>query len=183
MFAEYCRVTHRFVCITNKAVTGVDCLPIKTPRIGYWNKLELFRAALFDGPVFYTDLDTMLIGDVTDMVTYPHEFTAGANWKPDAHGGVVLNSGLMAWDGREDLSYLDRPILRVEREQYEQDFARWGDQGFIQDNLRRPFTTFDELFPGRYVSYKKDCKRGVPEGASIVGFHGTPRPHEIGWRL
>ena len=32
-------------------------------------------------------------------------------------------------------------------------------------------------------SYKLHCKDGVPEDASVVCFHGKPRPHEIGWKI
>ena len=39
----------------------------------------------------------------------------------------------------------------------------------------------DTIFPWRILSYKRDIQRGTvsPEDASIVYFHGRPKPHQI----
>lgn len=96
-----------------------------------------------------------------------------------------MNSAFMAWDGETDLSYLDQPIDRTTELEYSQSYEKWGDQGWIQDNLKQPFDDIHELFPGRFVSYKIHIRRQnkIPDGASIVAFHGRPRPHEIAWKL
>lgn len=185
--AKHCRAPYEFVCLTTQPrIKGVECLPLHGGRIGYWNKLALFKRGLFPGPVVYLDLDTMIVGDVTDIFTYEHEFTAMANLKPARYQADVLNSAFMAWDGREDLSCVDvSPISRDERERYEQEYTRWGDQGFIQDHLPRPWTPIQHIFPDRICSYKWHVRRQgfIPKGVSIVAFHGKPRPHEINWEL
>ena len=181
-----CRADHRFVCLTNEQLVGIETIPIATPRKGYWNKLELFRKNLFEERVVYLDLDTMIVNDVTDILSYPHQFTAGLNFK--AKHGRALASWFLGFDGREDLSYLIDGYKPggVTRMQYEQDWARWGDQGYIQDHLQRDWDSLDDLyFDGRYASYKWQIRRPgkVPEGVSFVCFHGKPRPHEVNWRL
>ena len=168
-----CAAPYRFVCLTNARLDRIETAPLVNKWRGWWGKVELFRKGLFDGPVRYFDLDTVIVSDVTDILMYPHEFTTGTNWKrPD-----TIASGFLAWDGREDLSYLvDEfdPATAHPR----------GDQAFIQAHLRRPRVGLDELFPGRWVSYKYHVRgKGIPSGASIIAFHGAPRPHQVGWRV
>ena len=102
--AEHCNTPYKFVCLTNNRLKNVETIPLQENRIGYWNKLELFRNDLFDGPVVYLDLDTIIVGDITDMLIYPHEFTAGLNFK--AKHGRSLASWFLGFDGCEDYSYL-----------------------------------------------------------------------------
>lgn len=59
-----------------------------------------------------------------------------------------------------------------------------GDQAWIEDHLRDLFTNLGDEFPGLIVSYKLHVQgKGVPPGAAVVAFHGTPRPRDIGWKL
>jgi hypothetical protein len=168
-----CSAPHDFVVV--KPVRPLTSIANK-----FWIKLELFRKGLFDGPVIYLDLDTVLVNDVTDIFTHPWNFMMGHNWEHYDKGWMA--SGIMGWDGTKDLSYLDVPVTNEMVTRYRtQDPERWGDQGFIQDNLREPITLIQDKFPNRYVSYKLHCETGVPEGSSIVAFHGNPRPHEINW--
>lgn len=182
--AEHCNTPYKFVCLTNNRFKNVETIPLRNSRIGYWNKLELFRNDLFDGPVVYLDLDTIIVGDITDMLIHPHKFTAGLNFK--AKHGRSLASWFLGFDGREDYSYLIDEYKPSTPEEYSQDWSRWGDQGFIQNNLRREWQSLDEIgFANRYASYKWHVRRPgkVPDGCDIVCFHGKPRPHEVDWKL
>lgn len=182
--AANCKADHRFVCLTNRNLDNIECIPLAEKRSGYWNKLEIFRRGLFDGPVVYLDLDTMIVGDVTDILTYPHGFTAGYNFKRKHADSMA--SWFMAFDGREDRSHLfDGYCPGSTPTEYEQDWVRWGDQGYIQDNLRHEWTSIDDLFPGRCASYKWEIRRPwkIPPAVSFVAFHGKPRPHEVNWEL
>lgn len=181
-FKKHCRKPHRFVCLTNQVLSGVERIPLKHGWTGYWNKIELFRPGLFEGPVCYCDLDAMIVRDITDMVEHPYEFVCGTNWKGSADH---INSAFMCWDGRTDFSQIYDTYSPSINEQYEQDWRSWGDQGFIQDHLPVRFTSLNELFPGRIASYKIDVRPAnkVPEDTSIVMFHGRPRPHQLNWKL
>ena len=182
--ADNCTAEYRFVCLTNEKLPAIETIPLLKNRDGYWNKLEYFRAGLFEEQVVCLDLDTMIINDVTDILTYPHKFTTGKGFK--AKNATNLQSWFMAFDGREDYSYLFEEFRPSMMEQYEQDWTRWGDQGYTQDHLRCHWDSLDDLFfDGRYASYKMQIRRPgkVPEGVSFVCFHGRPRPHEVEWRL
>lgn len=181
---KHCQAPHRFVCLTNERLPGVETLPLLRNRVGWWNKLELFRKGLFDDCVIYFDLDTMIVDDITDIVTHEHRFTGLCDFTMK-YGYRRLQSAFMAWDGRLDLSHLDEKFQSSDVEKYSQGMERWGDQGYILDHLGESIDYTDELFPGRFCSYKWHVRRPgkVPEGASIVCFHGKPRPADIGWRL
>ncbi|WP_448043798.1 hypothetical protein [Bradyrhizobium liaoningense] len=60
-----------------------------------------------------------------------------------------------------------------------------GDQTFIEQFWTDKATRWQDACPGRVVSYKVDVlpHQRVPSGASVVIFHGRPRPREINWSL
>lgn len=181
-FGRHLHVPHRFVCLTNRPLT-VDRIPLERRWPGWWSKLELFRAGLFSGPVFYTDLDTVIVSDVTDIATAAYDFACGTNWKGC---GTHISSAVMAWDGRTDLSNIYQSFDLAAVERYEQSWERWGDQGWIQDHLNRPFKCLLKRWPNRIVHTKTHVWKGrhatnapAPKDASIVCFSGRPRPHEL----
>lgn len=179
---QHCKAPHRFVCLTNERL-NVETIPLIRNRTGFWNKLELFRKKLFDDQVVYLDLDTIIGRDVTDIFTYPHTFT-GLNDFADKRAHQFA-SAFMAWDGRQDLSHLDENFTAADIAEYSKDYARWGDQGYIAEDVGVPIDLTRDLFPDRFVSYKWHVRRQgkVPDTASVVCFHGKPRPADIGWRL
>lgn len=186
--ACYSKAHSRFVCLTNQQLRDVECVPFSRHAIGWWTKLELFRPGLFDGPVAYFDLDTMFVGDITDILSTPYGFACTTDWRGR---GVTVNSTFMMWDPRvADFSRIYAAPTQGDEEKYSKGWQRWGDQGKIQDHLPVPFVSLNSEWPARIVSYKLDVRGKehgrpdrIPAGASIVAFHGSPRPHQIGWKL
>lgn len=177
---KHCKADHRFVCLSSVLVNGVFCVPLKRKGKGWWSKLELFSN--FDQAVYF-DLDTMIVDDITDIVTYPHRFTGLTDFGKGKH----FASGFMAWNG--DYSYLDQEIdAKTEREYNGFETRNWkrhGDQGWIVEHVLDKPDLAGDLFPGRFVSYKWEVRRQgfVPAGASVVCFHGKPRPADVNWSL
>lgn len=62
--------------------------------------------------------------------------------------------------------------------------CRYGDQEFILNNIKE-YDLLQHLFPNKIISFKVHCRinkiidSAVPKDASIVCFHGNPRPHTI----
>lgn len=181
--AEHCKAPHRFVCLTNERLRGVETIPLIRGRAGWWNKLELFRKGLFDDYVSYFDLDTMLVGDVTDIVEHERPFLGLSDFS--AKRASKFASGFMGWNGRFDFSALDECFTQHDVEAYSQSYDRWGDQAYIAEHIDARIELTNDVFPGRFVSYKWHVRRPgrVPDGASVVCFHGKPRPADVGWRL
>lgn len=174
-------VPHTMVCLTddptgfNDAVDEV--VKLKHNFAGWWSKIELFRPDLFAGhQVFFLDLDTVIIDNIDQIVQCSHPFSG----LRDFYGEVSLGSGLMSWEqGR---------LNRVYGEFMESPFRAMktvgGDQTWIDP--RKPSIKYlQDLYPGKIVSFKKHCMKGstknvaIPGGASIVCFHGVPKPHSI----
>lgn len=183
--ARHLTVPHRFVCLSD---VDVPCerIPLVTDWPGWWSKIELFTPGLFDGPVLYFDLDTVIVGSLDAIARHPHRFTmAHEYYRPAQHCSTA-----MAWDGREDFGLFElfRARPNIFQAFYRRSQPKIGDQGFIEDVLERKgvrIDTFRELFGERSIaSYKvHKCQDRPPSDAAVVAFHGNPKPHEItqGW--
>lgn len=174
---DHLSLPHRFVCLTDipkhmpRGVEGIK-LPDNWP--GWWSKICLFKEGLFDGPVFYLDLDTMIIKSIDFIADGIKGFTVLKNFWPQNTGQI--GSGLMSWD--EDLSIIYNEFKKSPLQVMDAYKVRkkWGDQGFIFDTVPNRFDLWQEKYPGKIVSWKLHCQAGVPEEAAIVCFHGQPRP-------
>lgn len=168
---------HRFVCLSDMEV---DCerIPLRNGWRGWWSKIELFRPALFSGPVLYLDLDTIVTGSLDEIAT-GHRFTVLRNFWASAYGEPHrIGSGLMAWD--TDLSAIYQAFAAAP-ERFIREYRtkeRWGDQAFIAAHAPVPMDRWQDRHPGKVVSFKKDVlpARRVPPDAAICCFHGQPRP-------
>lgn len=167
---------HQFICLTD---LDVDCesLPLRHGWPGWFSKIELFDGRL-TGPVFYSDLDVRIVGPL-DEIVLGHRFTVLQNFWADAYREPQrIGSGLMAWDC--DLSEIYETFRR-DADRFLVEYktkAKWGDQAFIKDHTPIEPERWQKKYPGKVVSFKKHVlpNRGVPAGASIVAFHGQPRP-------
>jgi hypothetical protein len=168
---------HEFYVVTDDAASlyrGMKVKPSSLP--GWWEKLRLFKPGMFpEGRVLFLDLDTFIVGNIDDIAAYDGPFaTLRDFWRKDGLGPAV-----MLWRTDAALGIWEEFVSEGMRMTHPQ-----GDQGFLenldQGRFRRRIDLLQDLFPGRFVSYKTHCANGVPEGASVVCFHGKPRPHEAG---
>lgn len=170
--AKFLTLPYRFVCLSDVESPHYEVIRLEHNWPGWWSKIELFRPGLFDGPVFYADLDTVPVGPLDDLVQN-HRFTVLRNfWVGPEHPRI--GSGLMAWD--EDMTMIYRDFAKDPgvADQFKTKEA-WGDQGFIQRYAALAHR-WQQRRPDQVVSYKLNCKYGVPKDAKIVCFHGRPRP-------
>lgn len=173
---KYLSVPHRFVCLSDIEVP-CEHIPLKHGWPGWWSKIELFRNGIFKGKVFYLDLDTVIISPIDDLALARHRFTMLHSMSRPTHPG----SGVMSWS--TDLSKIYRIFLRNPKHWMKHCTTSecWGDQGFIFAHTPEHPDYWQDRFPGRIVSYKMHCRPNggrVPHGASIVAYHGRPRPWE-----
>lgn len=169
-----------FVCISDdKSVPGFVQMEHNWPR--WWPKLEIFK---LKGPVFYLDLDTVILKDIKNLIEISSKlpFVSLRDFYKDATMERTIGSGLMAWSG--DLSYLYEEFKKdPEKHMKECNSHRWwGDQGFIEKHLKETPCFWQDLAPDEIVSWKVHCKYGIPQKASIIAFHGKPKPWEAGFK-
>lgn len=165
-----------FVCLTDVVlgIEGVREVPLEHGWPGWWSKMELFRPGLFTGPVLYADLDTLPVGDLSDLARYRPVFAMIADfYRPQlAQSGVMMFSPEMAewvW-GAWTAVGPDNAMRRFR-----------GDGEWLHHHTRP--VRLQDRFPGQIVSYKVHARSSPPAGARLVCLHGHPRPQhpDAGW--
>lgn len=172
-------VPHNFVCLTDRP-GEVECqtLPIPMDLPGWWGKVALFSKEIIPGRILFFDLDTVIVGNIDDFAKYDGNLAVINPFQPRAGiASAVMNIGP---DGRGDVweKFSLNPDSAIQ-------FCKtnavpnWnsGDQRWLELNLFE-YDYWQTLLPGRLFSYKYHCQTNLPINASIVCFHGTPRPHE-----
>jgi uncharacterized Rossmann fold enzyme len=168
-----------FVCFTDQndvLAPGISSRPLPADLPGWWSKLALFRPGLFpDGDrVLFLDLDTLITGRLDEIAAYDGPFAILRDfYRPNG-----LQSAVMAWEAGSYTGIWNT---------FEADRCPMSDPGGDQSWIEgislwlNPVVLLQDQFPGAFVSYKQI--NGPPEKASVVCFHGRPRPHEvtIGW--
>jgi hypothetical protein len=159
---------HRFVCLSNVDVPGVETLRLGTDWPGWWAKLDIFNPAHELGErVLYLDLDVFVTGDLTPLATYPapmalmppsHVF---AGTTPRALPGVVrrYQASCIVFDppsGREAFTDCTPETLRQFR----------ADQDWIGHRLPDCAT-----MPAAWFAKAAQCREGVPTGVRLVLAH------------
>lgn len=149
-----------------------------------WCKMALFAPEI-KGDVLYFDLDTIIVGDLSDIAS-----VGCLTMLSDFNVPNRLASGLMYL--REDdraavwEEWIKDPAGIMAKQ------AGWGDGGFIGDVLPHA-ARWQNILPGQVVSYKNHVRKGktslergngeVPPDARVVCFHGRPRPRDINWKI
>lgn len=164
--ARHLTVPYEFVEVTER-----DLPPGRT---GWFNKLYLLE--MFDGDVLYLDLDVILTANIDHLVQYLRadrsRIWARDDWSYPVtnprHGlEATINSSVMLWHGRKDMSGVTERMLRDTH----------GDQGIITQLF---WPDGIGLLPGESLqSYKYGYQRNGDPLAPIVVYHGFPKPHQV----
>jgi len=166
---------HRFVCLSDMKVPGIEVIPLTHSWPKWFSKIELFRPGIFEGPVAYLDLDTWITNSLDDLLAWRGEFAMLS----DFYSPKEAASGMMMWTPSPVSEAVYPEFLAADPERVMRRFEGVGDQGFIRSVVPAP-DRIQNLFPGKVVSWKADCaKNGIPHSASVVCFHGQPRPWVI----
>ena len=177
-------IPHRIICLTNdkrQLTTELDdIIRFNHDWPKWWGKIELFRPDLCSensGQSFFFDLDTFIVDNIDDLLSYTGEFCA----LEDFYNPEKMGSGLMSWNGSRVVRIYSEFLVNPQR--FMNNIAE-GDQAFI--SLYKPsIEYFQHVFPRKVVSYKVHCydkysqKASLPPDARVVCFHGKPRPHDL----
>lgn len=180
-------IPFELICFTDDA-TDIDSnvkikfLPENNLK-GWWNKMYLFSEDTgLSGHVFYLDLDTMITGNIDDIVSFKDSklkiLSKGAMQETEEHRKQFdgdYGSGLMSWTHE-----LARGIWEVFKMNQHAMNQLPGDQDFLKAIIpKSSIEFFQDIFPDQIYSYKYQCyENGLPETAKIVCFHGVPNPKE-----
>jgi hypothetical protein len=170
---------HQFVCLSDVEVP-CNRIALKHNWPGWWSKIELFRPGVINGPTLYLDLDSVVVNSMEWANSLTSDFAMLQSFHPFAPG--MIGSGVMWFRDKAPEGVYEKFAkspwywMRYHKEQREHTYV--GDQAFIWDALDRKVDFLPNEAAG-LVSYKYHCKEGLPERASVVCFHGVPRPTEV----
>lgn len=157
------------------AATTLTEVPLQYGWPGWWSKLELFRPDLpTDRDLLYFDIDTRFVGPLNTVAGPRTPLVMLSDfYRPERPASGMMY--LPAWA---------RPAIWQEWQRRPGYIRERGDQEALARILQELRVTPDRwqtVAPGRVVSYKVHVRPTgtVPDGASVVCFHGAPRP----WRV
>lgn len=137
---------------------------------GWWNKLNLFPAK--DRTVFL-DLDVVITSNVDWLLRYRGEFAIwGDPWNREWNSSVMAMAPGYGAHIRDAFEAAPQAIMQ----------GYPSDQEFIYAVVKTA-DLWQDVAPGQVKSYKADNLQAGPGSASIVVFHGKPKPADLvtGW--
>lgn len=169
----------RFVCFTDDPNDdlheGIEVRPLPVQGLpGWWNKLALFKKGVFsEGErVMFMDLDTLIVGPLDDIVAYKGQFaTLRDFYNPQYVGPAIIlwEASKLIYSIWDEWNDQDRPMTGHG--------DLWWINSLDQGRFAHRADKLQKLYPDKFVSFKAHCKPYPPKGASVVCFHGQPRPH------
>lgn len=185
----------RFYCITDDTngirpevhTREMPDFPQPPGAQGPWKKLLMFKKPLFDieGKTMFLDLDVVIVGpldrffDVSDKFCVRHEFEKRKEQEPYGNTSIYV---FQAGAHPEIYDYYISDPADV----YRQYFT--AEQEYVTRTLFAAGKL--EFLPGDWIlSFKVHCLPAwpmrwwrtprLPEGASILAFHGRPLPQDV----
>jgi len=170
---------YQFICLVDQFYEfeeDIDQVEIKGNESGYGNVMETFRSDLGDNQRFVFGLDTIIQEDLDEIFSwrgrvglltdpnYPETICNGfASYSPEFCEWIWKE-----WQKKED--YEDRILYN----------GRISEMQFLR-LLANDATRLNEVFPDQIQSYKCHWLKNPEkrEEASIVYFHGNPKPPDI----
>ncbi len=171
----------KFVCFTDQPDVldaGIEVRPLAENLPGWWSKLALHKSGVFpDGErVLYFDLACVITGRLDELAAYNGPFAV----LQDVYRPNGIQSGVMAWEAGTTTDVWESYKAAGCPLEFEINNTL-GDQAWLEHVRLNNVVRLQNLFPGIAVSYK--LIEGPPPKASVVCFHGLPKPIDIrtGW--
>lgn len=174
-------VDFKLWCFTEDATgirkeVGIHPLPYADQLDSWWNKLSLFSPDMPFIPgtqLFYIDLDTLIVDNIDHILSarHPNMIVLRDFYHGIAKSANRIGSGLMSWKHGKYCQiwtkFIQNPEKHVKRA------GTYGDQWWIEQRVM-DVVYWQDLFPDEVVSFKLHCRKGLPDAAKIVCYHGRP---------
>lgn len=194
MVARHLSVPHEFHCITDSETVfdmpGITCHQAPKEINGvplnglmpHWTKLDLFVFGRNRGPAIYFDLDVVITDWIDWVIPYCEaSIAAPVDWSSGAFAGC-----LMAWhDDSASRAHECFTAAHAVKWYGDQDWLTACFSAVFERQVNRTCKPVvlkhgaRKMPDGLCVSYKRHCRNGLPDGCSVVAFHGRPDPHEV----
>lgn len=177
MIKRHLTLSHRFICLSDVEVPGVETIPLKHNWGTWYSKFEIFRPDLPKADYsFYLDLDTAIVGSIDSILETAikdrHDFIILQDFYRYKINPFAMGSGLMFWNnwcGFDFLykKYVETPITMT-----------GGDQSILEKWLAGKNIGYWQKITNGIGSYKVHVYPfgKVSNTHKIICFHGVPRP-------
>ncbi len=183
--AQWLPVPHRFVCVTNNRVRGIETMPNPAPKFTgrCYRRLWLFSpdAKRLGDRILHLDLDVVICGALTPLVQRPAPFTiyrAGSIAKQ----GYSLNPSVFILDTGTQTDIWSTFVKRPSQVSALANAAGfWGSDQAVISYLRKDSDVDTIGDADGVVSFRRVRSEHLtepPAGARIVSFHGKRTPFE-----
>lgn len=178
-----------FICLTDDPdIDFCKTIALKYNYPGWWSKIELFRSDLQQKPALYLDLDTIVCGNIDQLLklSVSTDFMGlqGYNKRYTPINDINFASGIMA--GPFYKFNIVHELFEFDPEYYmnfKPESWMHGDQGFIYYVLRNWINVrLQNLLPKDYIIGKKLFRRNnykIPSNTRVIAWSGEPRLHTI----
>lgn len=157
-----------FICLSDIDVD--DRIPLEYGLRGWWSKLEVCRPEVC-GDVLLMDLDTVIVGDIKDVLSVDRFTMLRDFYKPH-----LAQSGIMYLPADVRANIWDH--FAAHRVNIMTNFR--GDGEYLNTFYGAAASRWQDLLPGQIVSYKVHVRdKQIPDDARIICFHGRPRPWTV----
>ena len=129
---------HRFVCLSDCEVP-CEHIALETVGKGFWSKVQLFKPGLFDGPVLYLDLDTVICSSIDSIVDCIKDQSFVMWYEADK---LIHSSAFMWWQG--DHSHLWQLYQTQDPSYWASLYSSpplYGDQAFVSEHVEHTLLT------------------------------------------
>jgi len=162
-----------FHCFTedpNGLDYNIKVHPLPDKKIeGWWYKLYLLSDEIdITGRVLYIDLDTLITGNIDHYISQDEGFVVLQDlWAKKDNVGSALMSYEVGKHKHIWETFIKDPIGEMRK------IHPHGDQKIIQ-KYQKERKYWQYIFKNEIVSFKSECRNGLPNGARIVCYHGKP---------
>lgn len=165
---------------------------VQGPKKSWWHKMQLFNPEHFSGNLLYLDLDVVVFNSL-DWVAQsnPEFFWTIRDFRYLQHPCSSMNSSMMWWNV-EKFAWVWHEFNRESRDQIIRRYH--GDQDYLNVTINHQQKRFWE--DRHFQSWRWQCQEGgydfprrrhrapgtpaqANPDASVIVFHGQPKPHEI----
>jgi len=166
-------IPFKFTCLSN-VDTPYDTIKLMSNSDNYWNKIELFKKDLFNGPVLYFDLDVVICKNITkDIINLPQDKLLMVQ-EPYRN---IVNSSIMFWNG--DYSYLfDQYITNknsIVEEYSHPETGKYTDQAYIREHAEHD--VIENYVSNNFIQWKHHRVETKITNPSLLIFTGTQKPY------
>lgn len=148
--------------------------------------------AVKSGRVLYLDLDTIIVGSLDELLSYDGPFAtlSTGSFACETDNPSGYNSSVMLWDASAcgaALSPLHDGLIGGAVFKHLLRFDHWLEMllppapagGRAAAPTGGAPDTLQALFPGHIVEFNSECAEELPDGARVVCFPRSPKPHEV----